>query len=424
MIPAPAPVRTGGSTNAPDASAGSQWCEEDLEKVKQFKCEACASELDRVSFEVQEGFCTDCMLEGPAKSAAQVRQVVLHTEPAFPNKTVNEIRNINIDSADHLQKIVECLFEMVVRDAVDSREEEGHVELYSRCGQTYADVMFSLRLVVPTFPVANDTPKTFTRILLNVTQEKFEEMVKKFAAPAESEEINSQVFSQLIALVSFIGHLYVRKLVAARVVAQVVHDLVGVRDRFPAVQLIQSVVELMYIIGKTIDGNAQGKMLMTQFMARLKHLAGAKKNEEDFLYPQDVQSLVRALSHARKNIENWPARPNTQVVVAYSEVTLQQAEVYWYVLKAEKKLSPEQMQLVRPQGNAVDSGVHILIRSKMSGTVLGVICNVQEQAVLPDAISGALSIHAARLQIFAEGSEELLLELPPHLEDDLSSSTA
>jgi hypothetical protein len=388
-----------------------------------FKCYSCFSELSPLIFEAQEGLCKNCIPEGPLKSAAQVRELMLHAEPSFPNKCVNQIRDVKIDSAEHLQKIVECAFDLVLRDAVDEQTHDDHVEFYSRLGQTYADIMFCLRLVVPAFPVANDKPKTFTRILLNVTQDKFEEMVKKLAAPAESDEIDNQVFSQLIALVSFIGHLYVRKLVAARVMAQVVHDLVGVRDRFPAKTLIQCVVELMYVIGKTIDGNKQGNMLMTQFIARLNNLAATtKKDGTGSLYDQQVRSLVSSLYNTR-NVENWPLRAGTQIMVQYSEVSLEDAKQEWHNLKAEQKLSPEQMKLEHPKGNEADKGSHIKITNMIKGSVMGVVFNVQDLPVvqeeaseavgkLKDEMSNALSVHPARFQIFATGldGEPVLLQ--------------
>jgi len=295
-----------------------QQNEEKQDKLGFKKCkgETCNSDIKYPAvFETQEGLCTTCIPEGPLKAAVQVRDHMLNINPAFPNK---------IDSADHLQKMVECIFDRVVQDAADEQEHDLHVDRYSRYGQiVFADEMLSLRLVAPTFPVENDKPRTFMRILLNVTQDKFEEMVKKYAAPAiapgEPEAMRT-LENQLLALVSFIGHLYVRKLVAARVMAQVVHDLIGVRDRQPAQSLIQCVVALMYVIGKTIDASKQGNMLMTQFIARLKNLAATGLPDgRGCMYKLELRSSVGELCSVRES-QKWPSRAGTQVVVQHSEI--------------------------------------------------------------------------------------------------------
>jgi len=146
--------------------------------------------------------------------------------------------------------------------------------------------------VRPMQMLANDKPKTFTRILLNVTKDKFEEVVKQIAAPSQSEAMTERVFCQLIPLVSFIGHLYVRRLVAMRVIAQVVHDLVGVRDIQPHENLIFCVTELMYIVGRTMDASVQGSTLMDQFLQRLENYAAtrASAGTDEAFYPQDVRA--------------------------------------------------------------------------------------------------------------------------------------
>lgn len=219
--------------------------------------------------------------------------------------------------------------------------------------------------------------------------------------------------------------------------AQVVHDLVGVRDRFPAKGLIQCVVELMYVIGKTIDGNKQGNMLMTQFVARLCNLAATKrKNGEGFLYDEQVQSLTSSLNTAR-NVEKWPPRPNSQIMIQYTEVSFEEAKAHWHTLRADSKLSPEQMKLQHPKGTDTDKGSHILITTMLTGSVLGVVFDVQELPVvqpepsevvgkLKDIISNAISIHAARLKVFGKdlNGDMVVLQELDEVEDDLSKSQA
>lgn len=385
-----------------------------------YHCEKCGDDLHEPIFSLQRGMCMKCLPDGQEKTVAVVRNHLLNAQPAFPNRTVNLIRAVTIENADCLKAVVECAFDLVIRDVVDDHSHDDVFSMSSRCGQTYADVMFCWRLVVPAFPVPNDKPNTFTRILLNVTQDKFEEMVKRFSASSEPNEVTGQAFCQLIALVSFIGHLYVRKLVAARVMAQIVHDLIGVRERFPHKNLILCVTELMHVIGRTIDANKQGNMLMTQFIARQENLAATRKSDAAGgpLYPQDVLASVGALRGARE--DKWPARAGT-VVVQYSIISLQEFRKLWHELHAENKLTPEQMKLDDPRENDAVGGFHLKVTNMIGGSLMAVLFNVQELpeagkpstivGKLKDEISSATSVHASRLQVFDENYallEELL----------------
>ncbi len=270
------------------------------------------------------------------QAAQQVRAIVDDAEPTLLNKTVNRIRHeVKIPNMEALERVVRTIFEMVVNDAVDDHEHDCSKK--ARCGETYADILFGVRMVCPTFPTANDKPMTFTRILLNVTQDTFEDWCATFANAEKAAACDEKIKNQLIALVSFIGHLYVRKLVAARVMAQVVHDLIGVRDRMPEEPLIRCVCELMQCIGQEIDANKQGNMLMTQFLARLSNLAAQRvRDTQEPIYNQEIREAIRAVHEAR--FQNWPARAGTMVLVQYHIVSEQEAVGAWHELQNSEQL--------------------------------------------------------------------------------------
>lgn len=276
-------------------------------------CETCGEELDKAVFIAQKGLCRACVPECDRKSAVIVDLLVLNAQAVLPDDTVDLIGRVKIEDADCSLAVVQSVFDLVViQGAIDDQRQRNGLCMSSSWALRYADVMFRLRTVVPVFPVANSKPKTYTRTVLNVTQDKFEEVVKRFATPPESEESAGQVLCQLTTLVSFIGHLYVRKLLAARVMAQVVHDLIGVRDRLPHKNLVYCVIELMHIIGRTLDANEEGYKLMTQFLARLENLAATTTTTAGMastLYPQHVQASVCALRTARND-----AWPNSQLL--------------------------------------------------------------------------------------------------------------
>ena len=225
----------------------------------------------------------------------QVLGIVDLIEPAFLNVTVQRLQQkVFIPNLVALETVVKGIFDIIANDTVDGCSNE-NCSVCSRCGETYADILFSFSIVAPTFHADDGgKPMTFTRVLLNATQDAFEAACQKFAEPEKAggmdrSESDGAVHS-LISVVSLIGHLYVRKLVAARVLAQVVHDLVGVRDRRPDETLIRCVCGLMKVIGKAMDANKQGRMLMTQFLARLSSLARESRRETgEAVYSEDIR---------------------------------------------------------------------------------------------------------------------------------------
>lgn len=338
----------------------------------------------------------------PPTTSEKVRKIIAATEPTFLNITVNRIHaQVPIKNKEVLEALVRTIFGMVTGDTIDDLELD-HSK-HARCGETYADVMFSLRGVVPKFEMANDKPMTFTRILLNVTQDTFEAMCSKFADAENAKDVNADMSNSLLALVSFIGHLFVRRLVAARVVAQVVHDLVGVKDRQPDQRLIRCVCELMQVIGKSIDATKQGNMLMTQFLARLTTLSSSTTSH---MYPQEIRDAINAVHEARS--QHWPAREGTQVLVQYHIVTAAEALKIWDDLKMRQALPVELMHSSRPHDMSEEKGQHIKITAVISGNPLAVLFSQSEESLkeipLKEKISELSSIHAQRLMVFTPSS--------------------
>lgn len=170
---------------------------------------------------------------------------------------------------NHLRYIVIGLLHMVL-------EEE------QCCIQTIADLMFLIRMSLPAFESdqVGDTRKmNVARILLVAVQDEFDTIEPELPMPVDeaTHDNNERVRNRSIALSMFIGHLHVRQLLAPRVMAQVMHDLVGVRDRTPQSHLVECACELLLVIGPSLDATGQGNMLMTQFLARMSNLASTKK---------------------------------------------------------------------------------------------------------------------------------------------------
>jgi len=149
--------------------------------------------------------------------------------------------------------------------------------------ETYADMVFALKNRYPEFAAEQEGEKatTFTRVLLNTCQNEFENLPTSFEATEEErrtytpEDLRLELKKRkdkMLANMKFIGNLFLRQLLAVRVIGQVVHDLVGIKDGLPEEHMIECVCELLRSIGYTLDNTPQGKMLMSQFSARLADL--------------------------------------------------------------------------------------------------------------------------------------------------------
>lgn len=165
--------------------------------------------------------------------------------------------------------------------------------------ETYADMVFKLRHRLPEFPPdeENGKPVTFHRALLTACQEEFEKMPGCLEESDSDDEDDEQGFSpaqitsellavrhlrrkqRLLANMKFIGHLFLRRLLAVKVIGTIVHELVGVReedpDFFPAEHAVEATCELLQAIGHTMDSSPDGKKLMCFFLSHLQSLSTA-----------------------------------------------------------------------------------------------------------------------------------------------------
>ena len=204
-------------------------------------------------------------------------------------------------NAQELSQMVALAFGAMLQLRVDLDEETGFV--HCPLLESYADIFFHLRMAYKTVPDGEEQV-TFTKILLNVAQDEFEFMTD----PERESEKQAEEQKSMLLLCSFIGHLHVRKLLAARIMAQVVHDLIGLGDRCPPAHFIRCACHLIRVIGKSLDCSKEGSMLMTQFIARLSNLANTK--EEDgvsALYSRRTLIMIKCIHEAR--FHDWPPGP-------------------------------------------------------------------------------------------------------------------
>merc|ERR1712014_292393 len=152
--------------------------------------------------------------------------------------------------------------------------------------ETYADMVFSLRLRYPEFPPEDEgePAHTFARVLVGICQDEFDnrpvsvEPTEQEKADTSPEALRLDVAKRkvrMLANVKFIGELFLRGLLAVKVIGQVVADLIGTKDVRPEGYMIECGCELLQAIGHSLDSSKRGNMLMTRFLHRLACLKNA-----------------------------------------------------------------------------------------------------------------------------------------------------
>jgi hypothetical protein len=103
----------------------------------------------------------------------------------------------------------------------------------------------------------------------------------------------------MLANMKFIGNLFLRQLLAVKVIGQVVHDLIGIKDGLPEEHMIECVCELLEAIGHTLDNTTHGKMLMSQFEARLRDLKRSQDSAGKSAFSKRIQFCIEDLLDLR-----------------------------------------------------------------------------------------------------------------------------
>lgn len=218
-------------------------------------------------------------------------------------------KEFDIPNLDALQSLTKTLFDTFLNDAVDAASCNSKYEMYT-------DIVVGLRNHLPTFAtIGDESPQTFARIFVNLVQDTFIDV----AATLTMEEANTADLSEelahlLFALVSLVGRLCVRGWLGCRVPAQIMHDVVGIKDRLPKKASVYAMCEMMHIVGKTLDGNQKGNVLMTQFTARLVNVGSAlQRATGEAVYPPEVGATIESVTDAR--FQQWPIRDGSQVLL-------------------------------------------------------------------------------------------------------------
>jgi len=179
--------------------------------------------------------------------------------------------------------------------------------------ETYADLVFKLKEDMPEFPsLDGGKPKSFKATVLNVCQNEFESISEESLALADEEtegkdkeELDvmlTQKKKRILATMKFIGHLFLRQLLSARIIGDIMQDLASCDDAnaIPGEHVVECLCELLNSIGYTLESMPVGKDAITQVCGRLMDLKQRKNKKGTSLYPMRINFLIQDLLETKK----------------------------------------------------------------------------------------------------------------------------
>jgi hypothetical protein len=206
--------------------------------------------------------------------------------------------------------------------------------------ETYADLVYHLKSHMPAFPNPDEggKPVTFKSTLLNVCQNEFEAMPRTLnseemeACKGDTEELDflkSQMKARFLANMRFIGNLFLRQLLTAKIIASIMQDLTLCNttnaDLAPEEHVIECICELLTSIGYTLDAMPAGGGPLTQVCGRLMDLKQRTTKVgkiERGIYSKRIQFKIQEVLETRA--AGWTRKTFKAVAKTKEEVRQEQ----------------------------------------------------------------------------------------------------
>jgi len=238
-------------------------------------------------------------------SSATTRQAELQREtrsllnkicPENREKIIEQLIQTRLGSVEEMEIVINIIFCKVTNDP-------------HYC-ETYVDMICALSKAYPEFPPQNEgeAPIDFRRMLVNTCQAKFEDMLSKVeedatdvmlpAALANLQEILLKQKCAAMATMKFVGHLYVRQLVAAPVIARVAGELL---EGSPAELQVEYVLELLRAVGWQFDSTKKNEARLSSVLVRLTCLKTMKSGDRKPYLSRRLQFQIQDLLDLRAN---------------------------------------------------------------------------------------------------------------------------
>jgi hypothetical protein len=227
----------------------------------------------------------------------EVRSLLNRVCPENVASVIEKMSSMEVRTADAMEAVIELIFKKALA--------EPHY-----C-ETYADIVFGLKSAFPEFQSPGGSePTTFRSSVLNVCQHVFEELL---AAPEPSEDERAKLDPEELdherqerrkrmrAKMRFIGHLFLRQLLSAKVVGPWLCKLTRVEqpDILPEEHAIECACELLNAIGFTLESLPAGRAALAAVCGRMHALRYAKTESGKQAYSKRVQLTIQDILDAR-----------------------------------------------------------------------------------------------------------------------------
>jgi len=208
---------------------------------------------------------------------------------------------------------------------------------------------------MPEFPsLDGGKPVSFKSSLLNICQAEFETMSVTLVGNAgEDDDCNAaelefrrkQRKGRVLANMKFIGHLFLRKLLSAKVIGSIIEDLAmcsSASGAVPEEHVVECICELLTAIGYTLESMPSGASATKQVCGRLLELKQQKDALGKQVYSKRIQFNIQDVLDMRA--AGWTKKVFKSAAKTKEEIRLEQ----------ERDLNAQ------ARGKAVDTGEQVV----------------------------------------------------------------
>mmetsp|Transcript_692 Transcript_692/g.1185 ORF Transcript_692/g.1185 Transcript_692/m.1185 type:complete len:458 (+) Transcript_692:52-1425(+) len=230
---------------------------------------------------------------------------------------VEQIATVEVQGLQHLEIIIELIFRKAIT--------EPHY-----C-ETYADLVFSLKSVYPEFKDESEKPVTFKGLVLNICQNEFEELLAAAEAAEkanfdeeEKEQLRQERRHRMRANMKFVGHLFLRQLLSAKVIGSITYELLLFdQDMLPEEHALDCACELILAVGFTMESMPSGRVALKLACERLQDLK-LQKLEGKSVYSKRIQFLIQDILETRA--AGWTKKVFQSAAKTKEEIRLAQQQ--------------------------------------------------------------------------------------------------
>lgn len=233
---------------------------------------------------------------------------------------VERIANTEIKTVEELELLISLIFEKALA--------EPHY-----C-EAYADMVFLLKGRMPEFR-SETTGKlvTFRVLLISSCQAEFEALSATLTLTREeleglnTEEIEfqkKQRKNRVLANMKFIGQLFLRELLNAKIMGTVIQDLAKCNQAeiIPEEPMVECICMLLTNIGYTLESSPMGKSALSSVCAQLEELKSQRSADGKSVYSRRIQFAIQDLLDVRS--AGWTRKTFKASAKTKEEIRLQQ----------------------------------------------------------------------------------------------------